>query len=310
MKFKDCANSRNPNKLSLKNKLDERIFPAKILLFGEYSVLIGGEALAIPWEQQYAVWKKDSFYKSSGLLDLYFYLKARSFPHIDLISFYQSIQSGWHLESNIIQGYGLGSSGSTTAAVYNRFKNEEEHDLQELRALFAHMESFYHGHSSGFDPVISYTGEIIHIQGSGLLQSHRSDLKLSNFYLIDSKVKRSPNRKVSDTLKKLEASKELGESLVRLQNAAIQSIMQDTAHLTEAVKQISAFQVQNFRELIPVELISWWEEGLRHNHFYLKLCGAGGGGFYLAYTEQLEYLDRLRDSFPIIRLANHSSVRY
>jgi mevalonate kinase len=37
------------------------------------------------------------------------------------------------------------------------------------------------------------------------------------------------------------------------------------------------------KEMIPVQIQSLWEEGINTEKFSLKLCGAGGGGFMLAF---------------------------
>jgi len=37
------------------------------------------------------------------------------------------------------------------------------------------------------------------------------------------------------------------------------------------------------REMIPPSLHQSWKEGLEGRDYKLKLCGAGGGGFFLKY---------------------------
>ena len=40
--------------------------------------------------------------------------------------------------------------------------------------------------------------------------------------------------------------------------------------------------------MIPKNVERLWEKGLETNAYYLKLCGSGGGGFVLGFTEDLE----------------------
>jgi mevalonate kinase len=40
--------------------------------------------------------------------------------------------------------------------------------------------------------------------------------------------------------------------------------------------------------MIPDHLVSVWQKGIETNDYYLKLCGSGGGGFILGFTEDYE----------------------
>ena len=58
------------------------------------------------------------------------------------------------------------------------------------------------------------------------------------------------------------------------------------AHFWKSLKIISQLQFTYLREFIPRSLWKSWEQGLRYNEFYLKLCGAGGGGFMLCFAKK------------------------
>src|SRR5690625_6608275 len=74
------------------------------------------------------------------------------------------IEEGMYFDSIIPQGYGVGSSGALVAAIYERYalnKIEIEQEISkeiisELKEVFSKMESFFHGTSSGIDPLICY----------------------------------------------------------------------------------------------------------------------------------------------------------
>jgi hypothetical protein len=70
-------------------------------------------------------------------------------------------QGPW-LASNIPPGYGLGSSGSVCAAVLDAFGRPEarvgEASGEALQRFFARMEGYFHGNSSGVDPLVSFLG--------------------------------------------------------------------------------------------------------------------------------------------------------
>ena len=40
--------------------------------------------------------------------------------------------------------------------------------------------------------------------------------------------------------------------------------------------------------MIPKEFHSLWKKGIETNAYYLKLCGSGGGGYMLGFTEDYE----------------------
>ena len=44
----------------------------------------------------------------------------------------------------------------------------------------------------------------------------------------------------------------------------------------------------NFKPMIPSAFHKVWENGIQTNEYYLKLCGSGGGGYILGFTEDYE----------------------
>ena len=54
------------------------------------------------------------------------------------------------------------------------------------------------------------------------------------------------------------------------------------------VKSLSKVVLANFKPMIPVAFHKIWEDGLQSNDYYLKLCGSGGGGYILGFTEDYE----------------------
>ena len=56
--------------------------------------------------------------------------------------------------------------------------------------------------------------------------------------------------------------------------------------LKELFRELSKWQLENFLPMIPDEVRPIWEEGLNTAAYSLKLCGSGGGGFFLGYTGQ------------------------
>jgi mevalonate kinase len=40
--------------------------------------------------------------------------------------------------------------------------------------------------------------------------------------------------------------------------------------------------------MIPEKFHRIWEHGIESNDYYLKLCGSGGGGYILGFTQDFE----------------------
>ena len=53
-------------------------------------------------------------------------------------------------------------------------------------------------------------------------------------------------------------------------------------------KQLSKIVLNNFKPMIPKQFHELWKNGLETNEYYLKLCGSGGGGYILGFTEDIQ----------------------
>ena len=59
---------------------------------------------------------------------------------------------------------------------------------------------------------------------------------------------------------------------------------------------LSKVVLNNFKPMIPESFHSIWKQGIESNDYYLKLCGSGGGGYILGFTEDYEKTkDLLKD---------------
>ena len=54
------------------------------------------------------------------------------------------------------------------------------------------------------------------------------------------------------------------------------------------IKKLSKVVLTNFKPMIPAAFHKVWEQGLLSNDYYLKLCGSGGGGYILGFTEDFD----------------------
>ena len=75
---------------------------------------------------------------------------------IDVSLLCKDLDAGIYFESDILQNYGLGSSASLCAALYDNYALHKSGSPETLRNIFSFMESYFHGKSSGMDPLPVY----------------------------------------------------------------------------------------------------------------------------------------------------------
>jgi len=61
----------------------------------------------------------------------------------------------------------------------------------------------------------------------------------------------------------------------------------DVKGLFGHVKQLSHVVLDHFKPMIPRQFHELWKHGIETNDYYLKLCGSGGGGYILGFTEDI-----------------------
>ena len=281
------------------------IYPSKIMLVGEYGVVLGGSALSIPFKRFGArvcstgqipegkeAEAEGSLQALKALLRYIRQLPAGTFhAEPDLGQFVSGMDKFW-LEMNIPVGYGLGSSGAVTAAVYDLFFPEARnlalpHQKEDLAAI----ESFFHGKSSGVDALTCFAGTPLHFYEDGTIekvQFNPARLPLGyRFFLLDSGHRFDTGPLVGHFLKQMEdqafASSIRNEYLL-FNRKLIDSLLGRTdTDPGLLVRVLSDFQLTHFRKMIPSNVIDSWIEGQISNDYYLKLNGSGGG-FMLGIT--------------------------
>jgi mevalonate kinase len=298
---------------SLKSSIKESLFYGKILLFGEYGVIEDAMALSIPFENyrgHFIFHSEDSnFAKESNeelrkycnhLTDL---VHKNELPcALDLVRFKSDIDGGMLFDSSIPQGYGVGSSGALVAAIYDKYAIEkirpshvENKKILELKQIFGQLESYFHGKSSGLDPLICYLNLPILIKSKSDLESvgiPAQGTAKGGIFLLNTGQTGKTAPLVEHFMERL---KEEGfRNMIKTQfkkynDASISAFLKkDGQSLLSNVKQLSGILLEHFKPMIPAYYQKLWQEGIESNAYYLKLCGSGGGGFILGFTEDLE----------------------
>lgn len=288
--------------------MKENIFNSKILLFGEYSILVNSKGLSIPFPlfkgSLKIPLKKTGISKKSNstLLDFFKYLK--SIVEMDFHSFKIDLENGIYFDSSIPVGYGVGSSGAIVAAVYEKYaqnkivlsKEISNEKLINLKEIFSKMESFFHGKSSGLDPLNIYLGKPILINSINEIEVTKipdgKKNKIVAVFLLDSGQSSSTATmiKIFKTKMKDEAFKKmLSKEFIKYTNECIDNfLIADTNNLFENIKELSKIVLKNFKPMIPHSIQALWEQGISRDSYFLKLCGSGGGGYILGFTSNFE----------------------
>ncbi|WP_407405177.1 mevalonate kinase [Chryseobacterium sp.] len=296
------------------------LFYAKILLFGEYGIIEDSQGLTLPYSYYKGALKfsnldSDFERNSNAHLTKYAdYLKDLDLPkefELHVSEFKKDISNGLFFDSNIPQGYGVGSSGALVAAIFEKYsltkRNPEtisKEELKKLRTIFGQMESYFHGKSSGIDPLICYMNLPILIENkesvdkvsiSGGLEGNGA------IFLIDSGMTGETGPMVQIFFEKMKTEgfrKTLKEEFIRYNNACIDSFLKkDMNPFFRNLKKLSNWAFEHFRPMIPESIYNAWKKGLDSNAYYLKLCGSGGGGYILGFTKDYAKAEKMLDSF-------------
>ena len=284
------------------------------MLVGEYGVVLGGSALTIPFPTFSArirsmndipPHKEQEARQSLEYLQrLYDYIQgipASSFhAPPDLDHFSQNLQSYW-LDLNIPVGFGLGSSGAVSAAIYDLFfPDAAVLTMEQQKEDLAAIESYFHGKSSGVDALTCHAGTALRFHSSGSIERvgfHPSEIPGNyRFFLLNSGERFDTGPLVKHFLSQMKDQgfkRSIEEEYLPLNQRLIESLVreneEDPAHL---VSLLSDFQRDKFREMIPDKMMDLWIEGQVSREYSLKLNGSGGG-FMLGFTHEssMESLD-------------------
>ena len=286
------------------------LFYSKILLFGEYGIIEDSKGLSIPYNFFNGALKiaekpnLESEKSNNILADFCSYLKQLDELDLDLTSFEKHINKGLYFDSSIPKGYGVGSSGALVAAIYDKYSNNKitvlenltREKLLVLKSIFSKMESFFHGKSSGLDPLNSYLSIPILIKSKDDINVTGIPSQKSNgtgaVFLIDSGKTGSTAPMVSIFMQKMKSEgfrKMISTQFIKYTNLCVDSFLNgDVKNLFDNTKKLSKIVLDNFKPMIPDEFHDLWKKGIDSGSYFLKLCGSGGGGYILGFAPNIE----------------------
>lgn len=286
--------------------MDNRKYNGKVILFGEYSMIFGSNALLIPYYSASGEWSSiinrpcERGIESNRNLFKYFdYLrKDDKFRILDLRRMEMELNAGLFFDSNIPTGYGVGSSGALVAAIYDRFKLIEIKETDRLIEFLAAMENYFHGSSSGIDPLQCYFGKPFVLNGQRTTDNGQQILSNDfmsddiHIFLIDTRIT-SPTAPLVNIFKEKRNDSSYVEKFnnkyVPLVNDCISSLIEKKDdEFFNNVSLLSKMQTEMLGHTIPENVKEFFFFDINKDGFQIKLCGAGGGGFLLGFTKDIE----------------------
>ena len=241
-----------------------------------------------------------------SLNELYIYLEHVNLISLDLFLLKEDIINGLYFKSNIPIGYGLGSSGALCAGILDKYKTEEvnDWDLIRIQKELGKIESYFHGKSSGFDPLISYLNKTILVRESGSLEIIEKSVRSKGLYiyLLDSGIPRKTESLVNSFIASHQDSNKLEvfkSNYISIVKSCIEGMTSGKLDILSDIKKLSLFQFDYFVDYIPKDIHNIWKESLDKDDLAIKLCGAGGGGFFLLFSNKI--IDSIQ-GFKLIRI--------
>jgi mevalonate kinase len=301
------------------------LFYSKILLFGEYGIIRDSKGLSIPYNFYNGALKTDENYSekartSNANLKLFVdYLAGMQTENPNLVQFdlkilQNDVKRGMYFDSSIPQGY-VGSSGALVAAIYDKYaknkitvlENLTRDKLLKLKSIFSQMECFFHGKSSGLDPLNSYLSLPILIHSKEDIETigipTQSLTGKGAVFLLDSGIIGETAPMVNIFMEKLKEEgfrNMLKSQFIKYTDACVENfLIGDIKALFANTKKLSKVVLNHFKPMIPEQFHSLWQQGIDSNDYYLKLCGSGGGGYILGFTEDLEKAKKALENYNL-----------
>ena len=305
----------------------DSLFYAKILLFGEYGIIRDSMGLSIPYSTyggSFEFAENAGEFESASQNALRNYLNhlellkaEKTLPcEMKLDAFKDDLAKGMYFNSSIPQGFGVGSSGALVAAVYNRYAinpspkkaNLLPKEIADLKQILGKLESYFHGKSSGLDPLICYLQLPVLIKSGnelGTVELPTQSLGNAAIFLINSGHPGSTQTMVEifmENMKNDGFRKMLKNQFIKHNDACIKAFVKgELRSLFSHLKKLSQVLLDNFSPMIPENFHGLWKQGIESGDYYLKLCGSGGGGFILGFTEDYSKVEEvLYDYHPIL----------
>ena len=299
------------------------LFYSKILLFGEYGIIEDSKGLSIPFNffkgglrigNMSELIEKESNLNLKKFRDYLLKIEI-STVEFDFEKLNLDLNKGMFFDSSIPQGYGVGSSGALVAAFYDRYainkitvlENLTKSKILVLKNIFSTMESFFHGKSSGLDPLNSYLSLPILIHSKNEVETTGIPSQESKgkgaVFLLDS-GKSSDTAPMVDlffkSMKNKNYNKMIQEEFIKTTDNCVDDFLNGNFNsLFKNIKVLSKVVLKNFKPMIPENFHNIWAKGIESDEYFLKLCGSGGGGYILGFAKDYKKAQKSLNDFDL-----------
>ena len=299
------------------------LFYSKILLFGEYGIIEDSKGLSIPFNffkgglrigDMSELIEKESNLSLKKFRDYLLKIEITT-VEFDFEKLNLDLDKGMFFDSSIPQGYGVGSSGALVAAFYDRYainkitvlENLTKSKILVLKNIFSTMESFFHGKSSGLDPLNSYLSLPILIHSKNEVETTGIPSQESKgkgaVFLLDS-GKSSDTAPMVDlffkSMKNKNYNKMIQEEFIKTTDSCVDDFLNGNFNsLFKNIKVLSKVVLKNFKPMIPENFHNIWAKGIESDEYFLKLCGSGGGGYILGFAKDFKKAQKSLNDFDL-----------
>lgn len=290
-----------------------KTFYSKIILFGEYSMIFDATALMIPFRKYQGEWRMDpaltspgAAYSNKSVRKFCQYLQsdAELSSFFDFNRFQADLEAGLYFDANVPTGYGLGSSGTLTAAVFSRYATVTVEEALELKRILGRMESCFHGSSSGIDPLQCYLNQPFRITSLGLTLLPEDFMPTDiHVFLADTGIKSNTKplvqyfrnkREDPDYLKAFQT-----DYVPCVSNCIRQLLEGEKTAFFASLRQLTEGQLRFLRPMITDNSIDLFLEKPDFNIGF-KISGSGGGGYVLGFTDDVAKATEFMNDYQLI----------
>lgn len=290
-----------------------KTFYSKIILFGEYSMIFDATALMIPFRKYQGEWRMDpaltspgAAYSNKSVRKFCQYLQsdAELSSFFDFNRFQADLEAGLYFDANVPTGYGLGSSGTLTAAFFSRYATVTVEEALELKRILGRMESCFHGSSSGIDPLQCYLNQPFRITSQGLTLLPEDFMPTDiHVFLADTGIKSNTKPLVQYFRNKREDPdylKAFQTDYVPCVSACISQLVEgEKTAFFASLRQLTEGQLRFLRPMITDNSIDLFLEKPDFNIGF-KISGSGGGGYVLGFTDDVAKATEFMNDYQLI----------
>ena len=147
---------------------------------------------------------------------------------------------------------------------------------REIKDLYSNMNN---PHFRGWGKGKKYDGKLIQNYGMGV------DHETTKYDYTDNSI--PLYKRMRDGPNQWPATKHVANFKPQMEelHKRYYKLSREISYLICEILNVNRNIYDNFKPMIPSEFIEIWKKGIESNAYFLKLCGSGGGGYILGFTQ-------------------------